>query len=79
MQLSARNKLEGKIRKLVAGSINVEVVIALKGGAEIVSIITKASAKTLGLRKGMDVHAVIKASDVMIGAPCGGGDCLCKK
>jgi molybdopterin-binding protein len=39
----------------------------LPGGIEIVSIITKKSAAGLGLAKGKDVYAVIKASSVMIG------------
>jgi molybdopterin-binding protein len=36
------------------------------GGVEVASIITKQSADTLKLRVGSEVHAVIKASDVMI-------------
>jgi molybdopterin-binding protein len=40
--------------------------VELPGGAEVVSIITKASAERLHLAPGMEVYAVIKASDVMI-------------
>jgi molybdopterin-binding protein len=42
------------------------VVIQLAGGQEIVSIITKNSAETLGLSVGKEAYAVIKASEVMI-------------
>jgi molybdopterin-binding protein len=77
MQISARNKLPGKIKKITAGPINAEVVIAFPGGTQIVSVITKASAKSLGLKKGMDVRAVIKSSDVMIGVCCGHDGCKC--
>ena len=35
-------------------------------GVELVSVVTKASARMRGLKKGKRVYAVIKASDVMI-------------
>ena len=47
--------------------MNTEIVIELPGGAEIVSIITKDSADSLGLASGKEVYAIIKASNVMIG------------
>jgi len=40
--------------------------VALAGGNEIVSVITKTSAERLGLAQGQEVYAVIKASNVMI-------------
>ena len=66
MKISARNMLKGKVIRLVPGAVNTEVTIELPGKIEIVSIITKASAENLGLAKGKDVYAVIKASNVMI-------------
>ena len=66
MKISARNVLAGKVVKVTTGAVNSEVVIELAGGAQIVSIITKASVARLGLKKGKAVHAVIKSSDVMI-------------
>ncbi len=66
MRISARNILKGKVKKVVPGAVNSEVVVELPGGAEIVSIITKSSAGSLGLKKGKAVYAVIKASNVMI-------------
>ena len=66
MKISARNVLKGKVSKMVQGAVNNEVIIQLPGGNEIVSIITKTSAKKLGLKKGKTVYAVIKASNVMI-------------
>lgn len=67
MKISARNTLKGKVKQIEEGAVNSEVTIELPGGVEIVSIITKKSAATLGLAKGKDVYAVIKASSVMIG------------
>jgi molybdopterin-binding protein len=67
MKISARNTLKGKVKQIEQGAVNSEVIIELPGGVEIVSIITKKSAAGLGLTKGKDVYAVIKASSVMIG------------
>jgi molybdopterin-binding protein len=66
MEISARNNLKGKVKKLVPGAVNTEVTVELPGGAEIVSIITKDSAERLKLAKGKEASVVIKASDVMI-------------
>jgi molybdopterin-binding protein len=66
MKISARNVLKGTVKKVSPGTVNSEVLIELAGGEEIVSIITKASAKNLGLKKGKKVYAVVKASNVMI-------------
>ena len=66
MKISARNMLRGKVKQINSGAVNSEVVIETPAGETIVSIITKASVKSLGLKKGMDVYAVIKASNVMV-------------
>jgi molybdopterin-binding protein len=66
MKISARNILPGIVKKIVPGSVNTEVYIEIKGGNEIVSIITKSSADALGLAEGKKVYAVIKASNVMV-------------
>jgi len=66
MKISARNILKGTVKSVEHGAVNSEVVIQLAGGQEIVSIITKNSAETLGLSVGKEAYAVIKASEVMI-------------
>jgi molybdopterin-binding protein len=66
MKVSARNVLKGKIKSVKPGTVNSEVIIQLPGKIEMVSVITKESAKNLGLAKGKEVYAVIKASNVMI-------------
>jgi molybdopterin-binding protein len=66
MKISARNVLKGKVAKVTHGAVNSEVVVQLPGRVEIVSIITKKSAKGLTLSKGKEVYTVIKASNVMI-------------
>ena len=79
MKISARNQLVGKVAKITSGAVNAEVSVALPGGGEIVSVITKAPAKSLGLKKGSPVVAVIKASDILLAVPCGNPDCKCGK
>lgn len=66
MKISARNILKGTVKQIVAGAVNSEIIVLLPNGIEIVSIITKDSVKNLGLKKGKDVYAVVKASNVMI-------------
>ena len=66
MKISARNVLKGKVKKIIPGAVNSEIIIELPGGLEMVSIITKSSARNLGLKKGKPVYAVVKASNVMI-------------
>ena len=66
MKLSARNLLKGKILKIIKGAVNSEVTIQLSGGEQLVSIITNASVKSLGLKKGKEAYAVIKASNIMV-------------
>ena len=66
MKISARNVLKGKVKKITRGSVNSEVVLELRNGLEIVSIITNASVDGLELREGDSAFAVIKASSVMI-------------
>jgi molybdate transport system regulatory protein len=79
MKISARNQLAGKVSKITSGVVNAEVSVALPGGGEIVAVITKTSAKSLQLKKGAPVIAVIKASDILLAVPCGNPDCKCGK
>jgi molybdopterin-binding protein len=66
MEISARNSLKGKVKKVSPGAVNTEVVVEIASGIEVVAIITKESAERLGLAAGKEVYAIIKASDVMV-------------
>jgi len=66
MELSARNQIRGKVKRVATDGVMAEIVIDI-GGPEIVSTITKTSADRLKLKAGDTVLAVIKASDVMVG------------
>lgn len=67
MKISARNILKGKVIKVSEGIVNTEVLLELTGGAKVVSMISKDSAKKLGLKPGKKAYAIIKASSVMMG------------
>jgi len=66
MDISARNSLKGKVKRVLPGAVNTEVTVELANGLEVVAIITKESAERLGLTVGKEVYTVVKASDVMI-------------
>ena len=66
MKVSARNLLQGKVKQVEPGAVNAVVTIELAGGQELVSVITMQSVERLGLAPGVDAHAMIKASNVMI-------------
>ena len=55
------------VGRVVPGAVNTEVIVTLPDGQEIVAVITKSSAESLGLTAGKQVCAVVKASNVMIG------------
>lgn len=63
--LSARNHITGRIQQIKAGTVMAEVVLDC-GGQPLVAVITQDSVHRLALKEGDSVHAVIKATDVMI-------------
>jgi molybdopterin-binding protein len=68
MTLSARNHLKGTIDEIQIGDVLAHVTIRVAGGV-IESVITKRSAEELRLKKGDEVTAVVKATEVMIAKP----------
>jgi len=67
MKTSARNQLWGRVIRVVAGSVNDEVELEIRGGDRIVAVITHESVEQLGLKPGADAVALIKASWVILG------------
>lgn len=69
MKLSARNKLVGKITAIDKGAVNSTVQIDIGGsGTTVTAMITNASVEELGLEIGKTAYAIVKASDVIVGA-----------
>lgn len=68
MKLSARNVFAGRVSEVTRGAVNTLVGLAIPGGAQIYSTITNDSVETLGLKKGDEAFAVLKATAVVVGA-----------
>jgi molybdate transport system regulatory protein len=66
-QASARNIFAGTIEKVIPGETRSEVTLTMKHGETIVAIITNESVRSLGLQKGSDAYAIVKAGSVIIG------------
>ena len=67
MKLSARNVLKGRVVDIDRGKVTAIVRVDIGGGNIITSSITLAAVKDLGIKKGSQVSAVIKASEVLLG------------
>ena len=67
MKLSARNVLKGKVVDIDRGKVTAIVRVDIGGGTMITSSVTLAAVKDLGLKKGSQVSAIIKASEVLLG------------
>jgi molybdopterin-binding protein len=67
MKLSARNQLKGKVLEVTKGATTSHIRVDLGHGVTITASITNEAVVDLGLQKGDEASAVVKASDVMIG------------
>jgi molybdopterin-binding protein len=67
MRLSARNQIPARITAINAGEAIANVELDANG-VRLVASITVEAVNQLGLKEGSDVTAIIKASDVMVGA-----------
>jgi molybdopterin-binding protein len=64
--LSARNRLEGVVRDVKIAGLLAEVELDVTKGGRLVAVITRESAESLGLTRGMPAAAVVKATSVMV-------------
>lgn len=67
MRLSARNQFAGTVTHVTEGPVNADVRVQLSGGNVMSAVITKESVSQLGLKEGVPVIAVVKASSVILG------------
>jgi len=65
MSISARNQLKGKITEVLSGDVMTHLTIRV-GQNLIESVITRKSADEMKLKKGDNVLAVVKATEVMV-------------
>ena len=64
--LSARNRLEGVVREVKIEGLLAEIELDVTKGGRLVAVITRESAESLGLTRGMSASAVVKATSVMV-------------
>jgi len=72
MKTSARNHFEGTVSRHAIGAVNDEIEIVLAGGQKIVAVLTRESAKGLGLTVGAPAFALVKASSIVLATDVGG-------
>ena len=65
MSTSIRNRLPGRIEKIISDNVVSEIVIQTAAGG-VTSIITTGSVKRMQLKEGDTVFAVIKATEVSV-------------
>ncbi|MEQ8952685.1 MAG: TOBE domain-containing protein, partial [Gammaproteobacteria bacterium] len=63
---SARNQFYGRVKRIRPGAVNSEVSIGLSGSNELIAVVTNDSLKTLALKKGGGVIALVKASWIIL-------------
>jgi molybdopterin-binding protein len=68
MKISARNQIPGKVVEVTKGATTSHVRIDIGGGIIITASITNEAVDDLRLKSGSAATAIIKASDVMVGA-----------
>jgi len=68
LRTSARNQFHGTVSRVKRGAVNCEIALALPGGDELTAVITEDSLEELGLRKGSEAFALVKASWVLLAA-----------
>jgi len=67
MRVSARNVFRGTVTWIRKGVVNSEVLLRLRGGDTVCSVITNASVEGLGLKVDQEAYALFKASSVILG------------
>lgn len=67
MEISARNKLNGKVKNVDLGAVMASIKIEVDEPGVITALITKESAEGLNLKEGDKVAAIIKSTEIIVG------------
>lgn len=67
LKISARNQLKAKVLSIEKGQVTAKVKVEIKLPASITAVITKEAVEELGIKVGDEVHAIVKATEVIIG------------
>ena len=65
-KLSARNRLEGRVRVVTPGAVNAEVSVETEDGLPVVAIVAQSTIADLGLVPDAPVTVLVKASDIIL-------------
>lgn len=68
-RLTARNQLAGKVKEVVKGAINSQVIVDLPGGGALSAVVTNDAIADLNLHAGASISALFKAGQVLLGVP----------
>jgi molybdate transport system regulatory protein len=66
MKISTRNQFKGQATVLHIGQVNADVSVDIGGGDRITALITSKSLEDMGIRDGVEVYALAKASAVIV-------------
>lgn len=66
LKISTRNQFKGRATVQHIGQVNADVSVDIGGNDRISALITSKSLETLGIRDGVDVYALVKASSVIV-------------
>lgn len=66
-KVSARNIICGTVVKVIEGPVSTEVDVEIGGGNTLSAVITRESARNLGIKEGGHACALFKASSVILG------------
>jgi len=66
MQISARNQIQAEIISVESHNVNAKIVLKLKSGQRLISVITQEAVENLQLERGQTVTAIFKSSVVVL-------------
>ena len=66
MKTSARNQFAGRISVLRKGPLSAQATLAIAGGTPLVASLTREACDELGLKKGIEAIALVKASAIVL-------------
>jgi molybdate transport system regulatory protein len=66
VKTSASNQLFGSIITIHTGAVNAEIIVALKGGEQVITTLSLTALSGLGLKVGMDAVLLINSADITL-------------
>lgn len=72
LEVSARNRLCGKVARVILGPVNTEVTLQLPGGNTLTATVTQEAVADLGIQVGNELCGIFKAPQVILAVKKGG-------